>query len=151
MKPARWRLIVAASLFAGWIGYLAYLAATTRHPVVLSRPQFLISNLDVIAEVEIADGAPHLTVTKVHWPPQDAAEFEGKAITLTTDLRDCPGWQGPGTYILPLMRDAKGSYQVAPIPPSPGYEDHKRPIYPATSEAQQQLDAIPKPEAANLP
>ena len=35
------RLAVAAALFAGWVGWLTYLAATASRPVVLSRPQVL--------------------------------------------------------------------------------------------------------------
>ena len=49
MKFAAVRLAVAAVLFVGWIGYLGFLVRTTRHPIVLSRPQFLVSQKDVIA------------------------------------------------------------------------------------------------------
>ena len=152
MKPARWRLILAASLFAALIGYIAFLAATTRHPIVLSRPQFLISNLDVIAFVEIREGQPpQVTVKEVHWPPEEAPKLVGKQIELMTDLRDCDGWRGPGTYILPLTSDTKGTYRVAPIPPSPGFEPRGGPpIYLDTAETRHQLDAIQKPEAMEI-
>ena len=51
MKRSGWRLAVSAILFAGWIGYLAFLAATTTEPTVLSRPQFLAADLYVVAEL----------------------------------------------------------------------------------------------------
>ena len=51
MKKSPWRLALSAVLLACWIGYLAYLSATTTHPIVLSRPQFLSADLYVIAEV----------------------------------------------------------------------------------------------------
>jgi len=44
-------------LFLAWISWLAYLAATTTHPLVLSRPQFLVTDLDVIAEVGGDEGS----------------------------------------------------------------------------------------------
>ena len=51
MRPAVVRLLVAALLFAGWLGYLIYLVATTPRtpagaPLVLSRPQILVSDFD---------------------------------------------------------------------------------------------------------
>ncbi len=45
-NPQLGRLILAAALFVAWIGMLAILAATTTRPVVLSRPQFLVSDFD---------------------------------------------------------------------------------------------------------
>jgi hypothetical protein len=57
MKRSGWRLALTAVLFLGWIGFLAYLAATTTNPVVLERPQFLTADLVVLADV---DGARYL-------------------------------------------------------------------------------------------
>ena len=45
-------LAVSAFLFFAWIGVLTYLALTTSKPVVLSRPQMLASDLDVVAQVD---------------------------------------------------------------------------------------------------
>jgi len=72
MKKSAWRLALSAVLFVAWIGYLAYLAATTTQPVVLSRPQFLSAELYVIAQIS-ADAADaeqpgsHIAVKKVVW------------------------------------------------------------------------------------
>jgi hypothetical protein len=51
MKRSAWRLAVAAVLFTAWIGYLAFLARTTTRPTVLDRPQFLVADLYVVADV----------------------------------------------------------------------------------------------------
>src|SRR5437660_1454248 len=115
MRSARLRLALAAALFLAWIGWLAYLAARTSHPIVLSRPQFLVSNLDVSAEV--GGGArpdPKVAIKKVHWPhTEQAQKMVGQTIEVS-NLPECGGWKGPGTYILPLTTDWKKSYQVTP-------------------------------------
>jgi hypothetical protein len=150
MSGARVRLWIAAALFAGWIGWLAYLAATTTHPVVLSRPQFLVSTLDVIADVHAANGHPaeEVTVREVHWPPNGREKLVGEQIRVI-DLPRCEGWDGAGSYILPLVRDGD-AYRVASTPPSPGYnpltDDAPQRIYKVMDETLHQLEAIHKPE-----
>src|SRR5262245_40293137 len=54
---------VAAALFLLWIGWLVYLAATTTHPIVLSRPQLLVAELVVIADVREGSSGPLPEVT----------------------------------------------------------------------------------------
>lgn len=145
MKPAALRLVLAVLLFAGWVGYLAYLAATTRNPIVLSRPQFLVSQMDVIARIE---APPQATVEEIHWP--DKTDLKPGDVLTVTNLADCQGWAGPGSYILALSRDGK-DYRVAPTPPSPGYDRSGPPrIYPLTKETRHQLDSIPKPTAVEI-
>jgi hypothetical protein len=155
MKGRRLWLTVTAVLFISWLGYLGYLAATAGRPilpgraapVVLRRPQFLISTVDVIADVG-ADGSRasrRATVVEVHWPPSAAGDLQGKTITVS-NLSDCSGWTGPGRYILPLVH-ADSAYRVAPIPPSPGYEPglhEEAPIYPLTDQTRAQLERVPK-------
>jgi hypothetical protein len=48
---------------------------------------------------------------------------------------------------VPLRRGdcGKGGWEVAAIPPSPGFDDRVQRIYPATSEALSQYKAAPKP------
>ncbi len=53
MTP-RVRLVLASTFFLAWIGYLAYLVAITRNPVILSRPQFLVADAYVVAQLEPA-------------------------------------------------------------------------------------------------
>lgn len=137
-------LILAALLFFGWLGWLGSLALRTAHPVVLARPQFLISELDVVAQVGSREGGKpiEVQVEEVHWPESARGTWQGKPLTIT-NLADCVGWQGPGLYILPLVRSGD-KFQVAPLPRSPGFEGRRPLIYPATSETRGQLDQIAK-------
>jgi hypothetical protein len=169
MKAARIRLVLVALLFAGWLAYLAYLVLTLPRtaagsPLVLSRAQLLISDLDVIADVPRLDG--DVTVEEVLWPDTEAMrQLIGKKLKVANlgdcrPLRDAEGgeppldWSGSGRYLLPLRRltTPEGSdYQVAPTPPSPGYPPsavrHSGPprIYPATPEALAQYRQVHKP------
>src|SRR5438105_4982981 len=120
MKAARLRLLLAALLFFAWIGWLAYLAAkvTLEPPLVLSRPQFLVSNLDVIGQIEqIPDHDDQLTpvkIVEVHYPPGEKV-LEGKTIQVAA-LAGCrKDWKGAGSYILPLVRSGD-KYFVATVP-----------------------------------
>ncbi|HYV38204.1 MAG TPA: hypothetical protein VE988_21140 [Gemmataceae bacterium] len=77
MKKSAWRLALSAILFAAWIGYLAYLAATTTDPIVLSRPQFLDADLYVVADVNADATAPDqpvnvVSIKKVIWARNEA-------------------------------------------------------------------------------
>lgn len=146
-------LILTSLLFFGWIAWLGSLAIRTAHPIVLARPQFLVSELDVIAQVDANEGGKviEVKVAEVHWPESAKATWEGKSIPIT-NLPECLGWQGPGRYILPLVRSGE-HFQVAPYPRSPGFEGGRRPqIYPDTAETRGQLGQIakgvPRPEPA---
>ncbi|MCI0459459.1 MAG: hypothetical protein L0Z62_21120 [Gemmataceae bacterium] len=155
MQGARIRLGIAATLFVAWIGYLLYLTTTlTPAALVLSRPQFLVSSLDVIARVEGDAGRPvRVTITEVHWPHTPAAAKLREQQIPVTNLADCEGWEGDGLYILPLVSAGQSQYQVVATPASPGYDPRfGRPhIYPLTHETRQQLDSIRKPETVPLP
>ena len=144
-NPQIQRLILAAGLFVAWIGFLALLAATATQPVVLSRPQFLVSQVDVIAQVEQGkDGPdPEVTIREVRWPAKGREDLVGKKITIL-NIKQCDGWQGPGSYILPLRKTDKDSFVVVSPPMSPGFEPMKvRPrIYRETPETLRQLNSI---------
>lgn len=146
---ARWRFAGALLLFVGWVGWLAYLALTVTRPIVLSRPQFLAAQLDVLATVRAgADGKPEtaVKVERLLWPA-DAAEKrdEIRVINLATIPR-ADGWVGPGSYLLPLVKDGD-DYRVPAIPYSPGLSSsHSRPrVYPATPETLAQERQIRQP------
>jgi len=146
----RLRLILAAGLFIAWIGWLTYLAATATRPVVLSHPQFLVSDLDVIAQVTQGAHGPdrEVTVDEVHWPAQENENLKGKKITVSNldSIEERDGWQGPGQYILALRKTGTDTFVVLSPPMSPGFEPMKpRPrIYRATPETLRQLDSIAK-------
>lgn len=134
-------LVVAAGLFAAWIAYLAFLAVTASHPVVLSRPQFLVADLWVIADVDVPKGS--VTVREVVYaapPVRDTAPKAGTTIEVK-NLGDCKGWTGNGRYILPLVVDGS-AYGVPPIPRSPGYGAGATRVYPDRPETRDQLNEM---------
>jgi hypothetical protein len=56
MKPAASLFVTFAVLFVAWLGYLAYLVFDRpQSPQVLSRPQFLVSQLDVVGVIDDRD------------------------------------------------------------------------------------------------
>jgi hypothetical protein len=122
------RLVVAAALFLGWIGFLAYLVAITRDPVILSRPQILVSNVCVLADIEEQDGRPksEVTVTEVLWADDGDKSLEKQKLVLPdlAELDRPQGWAGKGSYLLPLTRrtfEKQSKFELAPIPPMPGF------------------------------
>jgi hypothetical protein len=157
-KAARIRLILAAAVFAGWIGWLAYLAVTASRPTVMSRPQILLAAYDVLAEVRaVEDGpAPEVTIREVYWPSADPEKLQGRLIMVHDLPRTAEdGWKGPGLYLLPLTRIEDQVYHVVAVPPSPGYKQGQHLIYAVTQqnkrEVEIQLESLPKPapEAAD--
>lgn len=153
MKWAPLRLLLAGVLFAAWIGWLVYVVRSSvppgaSRPVVLSRPQFLVSSLDVIAYVDELDHDPaELTIRDVFWPKgKQASDLMGKTIKVSR-LPECHDdfvGVGPGEYILPLARFGEHGYQVVPLPRSPGFPSGRPRIYPATPQTRRQLQEIRK-------
>jgi hypothetical protein len=141
MKTPQIRLAVAAALFVAWIGYLAYVALAVPRPEILSRPQFLISSLDVVAEVRSPEQP--VIIRKVEWPRDAQQPREGDQITVT-NLADCQGWSGPGDYILPLQELHPGHAMVSPLPRSPGFLASAPRIYRATPETLAELEHLPR-------
>jgi len=125
---AKVRLAVAACLFLGWIGWLAYLVFKTHNPVILARPQFLVADLWVRGHLDGDGDRPEtkLVIREVFWSrDMKDQELVNKPITVP-DLalvgKDL-GWSGPGDYWLPLQKN-KGKnpgYRLTPLPPSPGF------------------------------
>jgi hypothetical protein len=123
------RLVVSAGLFLAWIGFLAYLVARTRDPVILSRPQLVVSSVVLIADIKEQNGRPvsAVAVTKVAsaLAPEDK-NLAGSQLTIEglADVGHAQGWREPGTYILPLTKrkmSAGYAYEVTSLPMSPGY------------------------------
>jgi hypothetical protein len=145
MKARLVRLVLAASLFVIWTGWLVYLTITTSRPIVLSRPQFLVSQLDIIAALDKPVGvSTQITVKEVCWP-ENEKKLAGTMI-IVEGLSRCEGSVGPGDYILPLTRDGD-RYRVTPLPRSPGFGGSiaKPRIYPVTPQTRWQLKQMPKP------
>jgi hypothetical protein len=153
MKRRPWLLALAAALLAGWIGYLAYLALTTSHPTVLSRPQFLVADLWVIARVDSPD-KPVMVVEVVYTRPGLEGEKVAPGTPLdVVNLPSCKeGWKGEGRYILPLTWRKGIGYLVTDVPRSPGYPPTHLtappcPVYLDTPETRGQLDHLPRPDS----
>jgi hypothetical protein len=150
MRFAKARLIVAFIALGAWVGYVAYQAmAYGRFPVV-SHAQLLVSAVDAIADVQADEqGRPKPTVhvVEVHWPT-GKKELAGQDLSVR-NLGEAVGFIGPGRYVLPLIADDGGRYFVAGLPRSPGFEHTVFFIYPDIPIVRQQLDAAPKPPAAN--
>ncbi len=154
MKPVVGRFLLVGALFLGWIGYLGYLVLTARHPVVLSRPQFLMAELTVIAEVTQDPKKSNQVKVKQVFGPQvshegsDADSFPevGKEITIER-LDQSQGWKKPGEYIIPLIVDKK-RYEIAPVPRPLSYVPQRSSgwpkywIYDASSNARSQMQEL---------
>ena len=152
MKFATIRFALALAVFVAWLGWLLQLALSTAKPIVLCEPQFLVSSLDVIAQVDSVNGN-EVTVREVHWPPAEGDKLVGKNIHVT-NLDQCKeDWQAADAlYILALVPDGKDAYRVAPLPRSPtfagpGSRGRQATIYPVTPQTRMQLDRIQKPQA----
>jgi hypothetical protein len=183
MKPAVGRVILTAALFVGWLGYLGYLVvcrpytpeglrgAFEGRPLALSRPQFLVSMLDVKARVENIDG-DKVVVEEVLFPSENPPVKAGETIRvenidkcrplpapLEKDQEPPADWTGPGQYLLPLQiveRNGQRHFEVVPTPPSPGYPPRTLPlhngsvgpprIYPATPQMLAEYKEIAKPK-----
>src|SRR5947209_10924312 len=105
MTFPRARLTVAACLFAAWQGYLLLLVIVTRHTIVLSRPQFLVSDLWVLAELTGEEKPDRKAqILDLYWFKNPAdRNLKDKTITVSNLPEAGPqGYIGPGKYIRPL-------------------------------------------------
>jgi hypothetical protein len=178
MKPVAARLILTVILFLGWLCYLGYLVVCRPHtpgglrgafegrPLTLSRPQFLVSTLDVIADVSGEKGEK-VVVKEVLFPKSGASVSAGETIQvegidrcravpdpLAKEADPPPDYSGPGLYLLALQApnpDDPHRFEVVPTPPSPGFRlsqgvNFGPPrIYPATEEMLAEYRQIVKP------
>jgi hypothetical protein len=150
MKRSRGFLIFSAILFAVWLGYLGFLAVTHGHwkedltDRVISRPQFLLSQLDVIGTLDSLDDK-HVAVSRII-NNVAGKELETPLEINVRNLKDCEGWQGPGEYVLALVPpdEAGKAYRVAELPRSPGSRNQTPRIYKLTPEVEAQLKVVPK-------
>jgi hypothetical protein len=165
VNPKLIRLVLAGTLFVAWMGYLGYLVYALPRPpkgidlpIVLSRPQFLVSEVDVIGTVNGQDGT--VTVTQVLYPPNADKPETGKEIKVTNldevkddTKRPLSEKSSLGPCLLPLQTSDNGlTYQVVHVPPSPGFFTHgDARIYPANDETIAEYHQIHKPEPRPVP
>jgi hypothetical protein len=156
-RPHPVLLILTGALFLAWIGYLAYQAFTLPRPnIVLSRPQFLVADLWIIAHIDKTD-EPVTVLECVYAADGVEKPADGDKLTVT-NLADCKKlirtskneiephdeFTGPGDYILPLS--TKTSYRVTSVPHVPGLAVYGPHIYPLTPETRARLGEMPHPE-----
>jgi hypothetical protein len=178
MKLTAGRLVLTVVLFFGWLGYLTYLVICRPHtpggllgafegrPLTLSRPQFLVSTLDVVAEIS-GDKGEKVIVQEVLFPKSNPPVKPGEEIhvenlsrcrplsdPLAKEVNPPPDYAGPGLYLLALQAlDPKEPhrFEVVPTPPSPGFPTPQGVnvgpprIYPATAEMLTEYREIAKP------
>jgi hypothetical protein len=150
MPSPKLRLIIAASLFTVWIGFLTYLVVTNVHPSlrdgmvykprkeVVSRSQLLLADVVISAELTYNDEKeevePEATGCELVWE-RKGLEFQLpedkklKVRDLPEAVREMGAWhhhnaqpvRRSGRYLLPLIRHKDGSYELAPTPATPGY------------------------------
>jgi hypothetical protein len=120
------RLIIPALLFGGWLGWLAYLAATKTNPVVVSRSQIMAADRFVVAEVTLnSQGFPNKTVTVL-----DDLRPTGPPLSGTISVENIEKGRVAGAkefregtrYLLPLSVSGTGGYVLTVQPRSPGQE-----------------------------
>ena len=137
MTLLRARLLVAAVLFAGWLAYLGYAAATKSRGPVVSRAQLAAASAAVVASV---DAAPDGKRTAAVVEPLTAASPAAGATLDVANLSQTAGYVGPGSYLLLLAKDGSG-YRVVGVPRSPGHEAPAGdpPIYPWSADVRGQV------------
>jgi hypothetical protein len=154
MTIARLRLIGAAVLFVGWLGWLGYAVWNKGTVQIVSRAQLTAATHLVVAEVAVGpDGQPlpRVTVTEVIQAPegdQPTGELEVERLpSAMTPLPVVGETRTPpaGMYLLPLVKTDAGRYRLAGLPASPGYpprEPDRPRIYPWTADVQTQLRKV---------
>ncbi|MSR30505.1 MAG: hypothetical protein EXR99_03265 [Gemmataceae bacterium] len=153
MAKGQWNLALAAVAFLSWIGYLAFLVSQiTRGPdgksLTVSRPQILVSSLDVVGTHQ---GGGKFLVTAVLYSAYGAkTPRAGDSLEIGL-LENLQGFHpGPADWLIPMQSLNQGeSFEVVPIPPSPGYPSGGGKtgpfrIYPALPGILRQYRAIAK-------
>ena len=88
--PRRPGLLAAAVvLFTAWIAYLAYLALTASHPVVLSRPQFFVAELWVAKAVAKIGAVKPIVVASASGSRISAVKLRVMPVNPIADRQTC--------------------------------------------------------------
>src|SRR5262249_49216480 len=157
MNP-RWRLILAAAAFLGWMGWLGYTALTKSRGPAVSHAQAAAAVCGVVADVKAdADGKPdaRVTVAEVVSGPAPPPKTE----LVVTNLHEANGFAGPGQYLLyltePVLVPVRVGADANPVPMlactlvgqqrSPGNDLSRvgKPlIYPWTDDVRKQAEKL---------
>jgi hypothetical protein len=143
----RWRLIVAAALFVGWLSYLGYAALKKDRGPVISRAQAAAAGYAVVAVIESSEDGKPLKKVKVHEllstkGPDAGSEIEVENLPAASDKS---GFTGPGEYLLLLTGPP---YYVVGQQRSPGNDlSGVGPplVYRFSENVRKQFEKLPKP------
>ncbi len=116
MTARRLRLAAAALLLVGWLGWLGYTAWAKYHGPVVSRSQAAAATLAVVARVPGGDGAQVVEVTEV------LSGAKPDAPLAVVNLADSVGYDGPGEYLLLLVKARGDTFAVVGPLRTPGYD-----------------------------
>jgi len=154
----RWRLILAAAAFIGWLSYLGYAALTKDRGPVISRAQAGAATHPVVAEVEAGpDGVPTGKAKVVESLSGDSPAA-GTAI-FVANLPTAHGFTGSGQYLLLLVPNLnpRAIRPEEPLPPFTIVGQQRSPgndltgvgpplIYRWTDSLRKQYESLPKPK-----
>ena len=146
MSGAKVRLIVAAILFFGWIGWLGYLAINFSRPVVVSRSQMMLATQIIRVKITIENGVPTQCESQLllginaqndRQIPSDTVPVEDIKDALLPNQKPLTE---SGTYLVPVRQIAQ-SYRVVSPPNSPEREGMRnRPIvYPDRPDVEARM------------
>lgn len=141
------RAVAAWLLFLSWVSWLGWTSFRHGRFPVVSKAQFLATDVAVIAQVDAAGhGLPSNTVRvqSVIWPTGAADELTGRELRVG-NWSNCAGFVTPGDYVLPLRRERDGQYALAGLPRSPLVDPSRHPpqIYPAIPVVLSQVRGMP--------
>lgn len=131
--------VIPLALFACWLAYLGWLVLNRPlqkpgYPLVLSRPQVMTSEVDVIAE--LTDNSGKATVVEVLYQKEGTKSLKAGDVIQIEYVSECrpvvrvkgaeppSDWDGSGHYLVPMRpvpNGKEGHYEVAPVPVSPGF------------------------------
>lgn len=153
MRAARIRLIVAVTVFAGWLGYLGFLALGQAKPIVVSRSQLLAATYIVKAD-PIHEGPKAIGSVRVRESFGSQPVHEEKIWIDNLAFARLPGGKrllemesGTGTYLLMLERTGAGQYKVVAAPGAASSDIQSQPlwVYPWNAEVERQIgELLPK-------
>jgi hypothetical protein len=117
MKIQKLRLVAAALLFFGWLGYLGYAALSKSRGPVVSRAQAAGAQVAVVATLAGDDAPKTAAVTE---PLSANAPPVGTVLDIV-NLDNVAGWEGTTEYLL-LLEKQGDRFRVVGQQRSPGYE-----------------------------
>lgn len=146
MSGAKFRLILAAICFCGWLGWLAYLSLNYSRTIIVSRSQMMFATQAARAKITVENGIPNrieLLDLLGKNPSADTQPIAEKIDPADLKLVLLP-FQKPltesGVYLVPVRRTAGRLVMVAP--PSSLERDGETGrflIYPDTPSVEEQI------------